>query len=162
VATPRRGIVALIAIAAVGWLAPLAMADEGPTLGAGDTAAVRGTSIRCVIPTHLIRCSSPAVTVTLSSAGKVEVMDGRRRLFPRSTSGVAPQHLRMGNAEGFFVGATKIFCHVYVTTSKTLSCYTSDPKGGLAGTYGFDLTDKAVVVFRFGNAQDRHTVNTFH
>ena len=88
-------------------------------------------------------------------------MRGRHRLFPRSTSAVDTQHLRIGNAEGFFVGATPMFCHVYVTTSRTLSCYTSDAKGGLAGTYGFDLTDKTVVVYRFGKVQDRHNISTF-
>jgi hypothetical protein len=42
-----------------------------------------------------------------------------------------------------------------------MSCNTSDAKGGLAGTYGFDLTDKAVVVFRYGKIQDRHDLSTF-
>ena len=154
-----RTVIAIAAAAAFA-VAPVAVGGEGVTLGANDTAAVSGTRITCTVQAYSIRCSSPRATATLSNVGKVVVVRGTHRLFPRTTSSVGTQHLRIGNAEGFFVGATPIFCHVYVTTAKTLSCYSSDPKGGLAGTYGFDLTEMSVVVFRFGKMQDRHDVRT--
>jgi hypothetical protein len=150
-----------IAAGAAVCLAAVAAADEGITLLAGDTAVVKGTSIGCTAQVDSIRCSSTSGTASLSKTGKVLVMRGTHRLFPRSTSSAGAQHLRLGNADGFFVGATPIVCHVYVAASKTMSCNTSDPKGGLAGTYGFDLTDKAIVVFRYGKMQDRHDLTTF-
>jgi len=150
-----------VAAGAAVWLASLAAADEGITLLAGDTAAVKGTSITCVAQLDAIRCSAPNGTASLSKTGKVVVTRGAHRLFPRSTSSAAAKHYSIGNLEGFFVSGTPIVCHVYVTDSKTMSCATQDAKGGLAGTYGFDLTDKAVVVFRYGKIQDRHDLATY-
>jgi hypothetical protein len=150
-----------IAAAAAVWLASVAAADEGLTLLSGDTAAVKGTSVRCVVQLDSIQCSAPSGTASLSKAGKVVVMRGAHRLYPRSTASVTGKHVSIGNNEGFFVSGTPIVCHVYISGLKTMSCGTNDPRGGLAGTYGFDLTDKAVVVFRYGKIQDRHDLTKF-
>lgn len=148
--------------AVIVWLVPLAAADEGITLLSGDTAAVKGTTVACTVQTDSVRCGSRSgLTASLSDSGKVQLTKGARRLFPRSVSSAHAKHLRVGVNEGFFVGAGLILCHVYVGTATTLSCYKSDAKGGIAGTYGFDMTDKTVVVFRFGKVQDRHDLQTF-
>jgi len=154
---------AVLGIAAASfWLAPLAAADEGITLLKGDTAAVKRTSIFCTVQAHSVRCGSRSgLAASLSDAGKVQVTEGAHRLFPRSVSSARARHLRVGVSDGFFVGSGLILCHVYVGTARTLSCYKSDAKGGIAGTYGFDITDKAVVVFRFGKTQARHDLATF-
>jgi hypothetical protein len=157
-----QNIIAVAVAAATCWLVPLAAADEGITLLNGDTAAVKRTTIFCTVQAHSIRCKSRSgLTAVLSDAGKVQVTKGTRRLFPRSVSSARARHLRVGVSDGFFVGTGLILCHVYVASARTLSCYKSDPKGGVAGTYGFDITDKAVVVFRFGKIQDRHDLETF-
>jgi hypothetical protein len=157
-----RSIIGISVTAAIVWLVPLAAADEGITLLNGDTAAVKGTTVACTVQTDSLRCGSRSgLTASLSDSGKVQLTKGARRLFPRSVSSARAKHLRVGVSDGFFVGAGLILCHVYVGTATTLSCYKSDPKGGIAGTYGFDMTDKAVVVFRFGKIQDRHDLQTF-
>jgi hypothetical protein len=151
-----------ISVTAIVWLVPLAAADEGITLLNGDTAAVKGTTIACTVQTDSLGCRSRSgLTASLSDSGKVQLTKGARRLFPRSVSSARAKHLRIGVSQGFFVGAGLILCHVYVATATTLSCYKSDAKGGIAGTYGFDMTDKAVVVFRFGKIQDRHDLQMF-
>ena len=160
----RRRIIAIALASASAWLVPLATADEGITLLTGDTAAVKGTTVACTVQAASIRCGSKSgPTASLTDSGKVQLAKGTHRLFPRSTASAHTRHLQVGNSEGFFVGsgAGLTFCHVYVGTAKTLSCYKSDAKGGIAGTYGFDMTDKAVVVFRFGKIQDRHDLQTF-
>jgi hypothetical protein len=157
-----RSIIGISVTAAIVWLAPLAAADEGITLLDGDTAAVKGTTVACTVQTDSLRCGSRSgLTASLSDSGKVQLTKGARRLFPRSVSSARAKHLRVGVSEGFFVGAGLILCHVYVGRATTLSCYKSDAKGGIAGTYGFDMTDKTVVVFRFGKIQDRHDLQTF-
>ena len=158
----RAGFIAAAVAAAIVWLVPPATADEGITLLAGDTAAVKGTTVACAVQPGSIRCGSKSgLSASLSDAGKVQLTKGARRLFPRSTSSARAKHLQVGNSEGFYAGSGGTFCHVYVGTAKTLSCYKSDAKGGIAGTYGFDLTDKGAVVFRFGKIQDRHDLQTF-
>jgi hypothetical protein len=157
-----KSIIGISLTAAILWLVPLAAADEGITLLNGDKAAVKGTTIACTVQKDSLRCGSRSgLTATLSDSGKVQLTKGARRLFPRSVSSARARHLRVGVTDGFFVGAGLILCHVYVGTATTLSCYKSDPKGGIAGTYGFDITDKTVVVFRFGKIQDRHDLQTF-
>jgi hypothetical protein len=157
-----RSIIGISVTAAIVWVVPLAAADEGITLLNGDTAAVKGTTIACTVQTDSLGCRSRSgLTASLSDSGKVQLTKGARRLFPRSVSSARAKHLRIGVSQGFFVGAGLILCHVYVATATTLSCYKSDAKGGIAGTYGFDMTDKAVVVFRFGKIQDRHDLQTF-
>lgn len=158
---PRWSHIIGIALA-VGSLVPLARADEGITLLNGDTAVVKGTTVACTVQGDSLRCESRSgLTASLSDSGRVQLTRGARRLFPRSVSSASAKHLRIGVDEGFFVGAGLILCHVYQATATTLSCYKSDAKGGIAGTYGFDMTDKAVVVFRFGRNQDRHDLQTF-
>jgi hypothetical protein len=105
--------------------------------------------------------SKSGLTASLSEVGKVKLTKGAHQLYPRSTSSAETRHLQVGVSDGFFVGSGLILCHVYVTTAKTLSCYKSDAKGGIAGTYGFDMNDRSVVVFRFGKIQDRHDLQTF-
>jgi hypothetical protein len=157
-----RSIIGISVTAAIVWLVPLAAADEGTTLLNGDTAAVKGTTVACTVQNDSLRCGSRiGLTASLSDSEKVQVTKGARRLFPRSISSARARHLRVGVSDGFFVGAGLILCHVYVGAATTLSCYKSDPKGGVAGTYGFDMTDKAVIVFRFGKIQDRHDLQTF-
>jgi hypothetical protein len=157
-----RTIVGITAATATCWLVPLAAADEGITLLKGDTAAVKRTSIFCTVQARSIRCDSRSgLAASVSDSGKVQVTKGAHRLFPRSVSSARVRHLQVGVSDGFFVGSGLILCHVYVGSGRTLSCYKSDAKGGVAGTYGFDITDKAVVVFRFGKAQDRHDLATF-
>jgi hypothetical protein len=155
----RRGVTGIVVAAAIASLPSAAVADEGITLLTGDTASVRGTSVTCVVQSTSIRCTTKAgLTATLSGTGKVQVTKGTRRLFPL---GARARHLRLGDSDGFFVGGGAGFCHVYTATARTLSCYASDAKGGLAGTYGFDISDKSVVVFKFGKIQDRHDLKTF-
>jgi hypothetical protein len=150
-----------VALVMIAWLVPLAAADEGITLLPGDTAAVKGTSVACTVQAAAIRCQSKSgLTATLSSTGKVQLTKGASRLFPRSTSSASARHLQVGVSDGFFAPGL-VLCHVYVSTAKTLSCYKSDAKGGIAGSYGFDMTDKDVVVFRFGKIQDRHDLQTY-
>jgi hypothetical protein len=158
----KRSLIGIAVLAAIFSLVPLATADEGITLLAGDTAAVRGTTVACTVQAASIQCvSKSGLTASLSSAGKVKLTKGAHQLFPRSISSVRARHLRLGVSDGFFVSPGLILCHVYVATARTLSCYQSDAKGGIAGTYGFDMTDKSVVVFRFGKIQDRHDLQTF-
>jgi hypothetical protein len=158
----QRSSIIGIVLAAMLFLVPLAAADEGITLLTGDTAAVKGTSVACTVQADSIRCQSKSgLTATLSGTGKVQVTKGARRIFPRSTSSARARHLQVGVSDGFFAGAGLLLCHVYVSTARTLSCYKSDAKGGIAGSYGFDMTDKDVVVFRFGKIQDRHDLQTY-
>jgi hypothetical protein len=156
----RRSVTGIAAVVAIA-LAPPAAADEGITLLNGDTAAVKGTSVACTVQSNSIRCSARSgLTATLSD-GKVQVTKGIRHLFPRSTSAAGARHLKVGDQQGFFAGDGMILCHVYTTTARTLSCYKSDAKGGIAGSYGFDISDTSVVVFKFGKIQDRHDLKTF-
>jgi hypothetical protein len=155
-------MIGVAVVAVIVWLAPLATADEGITLLAGDTAAVKGTTVACTVQLDSIRCvSKSGFTASLSDSGKVRLTKGAHQVFPRSTSSARARHLQVGVSDGFFVGGGLILCHVYVTTARTLSCYKSDAKGGIAGSYGFDMTDKDVVVFRFGKIQDRHDLQTY-
>ena len=125
-----KSIIGISLTAAIFWLVPLAAADEGITLLNGDKAAVKGTTIACTVQTDSLRCGSKSgLTASLSDSGKVQLSKGARPLFPRSVSSGRAKHLRVGVAQGFFVGAGLIFCHVYVGTATTLSCYKSDAKG---------------------------------
>src|SRR5262245_55760388 len=157
----RRIIIGIALAAMTVWLVPLAAADEGITLLAGDTAAMKGTSVACTVQAASIRCQSKSgLIATLSGTGKVELTKGARHLFPRSTSSARARHLQVGVRGGFFAPGL-VLCHLYVSTARTLSCYRSYAKGGIAGSYGFDITDKNVVVFRFGKIQDRHDLQTY-
>jgi hypothetical protein len=157
-----RSIFGIGVVAAIVWLVPLAAADEGITLLNGDSASVKGTTVACTVQADSITCvSKSGLTASLSDSGKVKLTKGAHQLFPRSTSSARARHLQVGVSQGFFVGSGLILCHVYVATAKTLSCYKSDAKGGIAGSYGFDMTDTNVVVFRFGKIQDRHDLQTY-
>ena len=43
----------------------------------------------------------------------------------------------------------------------TMTCSEIEPAGGLANTRGFDISDRSVVVFRYGTAHDRHDLKTY-
>jgi hypothetical protein len=133
-----------------------AAADEGINLLPRDTVAVKATAIACTVQTGAIRCVSGRLSATLAKDGKVHVAKGARTLFAAHS-----RHLRLGNLAGFDIGGTPIECHVYDDRARTMSCSTISASGGLPRSYGFDLTDRSVVVFRYGMAADRHVVKTF-
>ena len=66
----------------------------------------------------------------------------------------------VGANTGFLTANAPIYCHVYVAGVATMTCSEIEPAGGLANTRGFDISDRSVVVFRYGAAHDRHDLKT--
>jgi hypothetical protein len=151
-----RSVVAAVALLAV--LVPaLASADEAPPLLPGRTAAINGTHVGCRATSISVTCSKAGgLTATLVKAGKVHVAKGSRSLF------AAAPPMRLGTDGGFMIVNAPIYCHVYVAKGRTVTCSTIEPAGGLPNTYGFDMSDTSVVVFRYDAAHSRHELRTFH
>ena len=133
-----------------------ALADEGPTLLPGDGALVKRTHVDCTVTGTSVTCSkTDGLTATLVKAGKVHVTRGSRTLFAKH------RQLALGVNGGFSLAGAPIYCHVYAAPAPTISCSTIEPAGGLPKTYGFDMSDRTVVVFRYGTVHDRHDLRTF-
>jgi hypothetical protein len=149
---------AVAAAAFVALFTPaLAAADEAPTLLPGGTATIKGTHIACHTTSVSVTCSKPGgLTATLAKAGKVHVASGSRSLFAAGPS------MRLGVDDGFMTANAPIYCHVYVAQARTITCSTIVPAGGRPNTYGFDMSDRSVVVFRYDSAHARHELRTFH
>jgi hypothetical protein len=151
----RRAVAAAALVALV--LPALAAADEAPTLLPGGTALIKGTHVGCRATSVSVTCSKTgALTATLVKAGKVHVAKGSRSLF------AAGPVMRLGIDGGFMTANAPIYCHVYVAQSRTVTCSTIVPAGGRPNTYGFDMSDSSVVVFRYDSAHARHELRTFH
>jgi hypothetical protein len=151
-----RRVVAAAAL--VGLVVPaLAAADEAPTLLPGGTAVIKNTHVDCRVTSVSVTCSKAgALTATLVKAGKVHVAKGSRSLF------AAGPLMRLGLDDGFMTANAPIYCHVYAAPSRTVTCSTIVPAGGRPNTYGFDMSDSSVVVFRYDSAHVRHELRTFH
>jgi hypothetical protein len=147
----------IVVVAFLGCVAGAA-ADEGPTLLAGDSAVVLGTRIACLATATSVRCGKAGgLTATLSREGVVSVT---RRGVPVAPGG-RHTRLRLGINGGFFVATTPIYCHVYVQGSRVMTCSVATAKGGIPKSRGFDISDRSVVVFRYGVQDDRHPVRTY-
>ena len=134
----------------------MAAADEAPTLLPGDLAVVKRTQVSCTATGTTVTCAkSGGLTATLDKAGKVRVKKGLRTLFG------AHRRLSLALNGGFALAGANVYCHVYAAPALTITCSSIEPAGGLPRTYGFDMSDTAVVVFRFGTMHDRHDVKTF-
>jgi hypothetical protein len=142
----------------VALVAPaLAAADEAPTLLPGGTAVIKNTHVGCRVTSDSVTCSKPgALSATLAKAGKVHVAKGSRSLF------AAGPLMRLGLDDGFMTANAPIYCHVYAAPGRTVTCSTIVPAGGRPNTYGFDMSDSSVVVFRYDAAHVRHELRTFH
>ena len=136
-------------------------AAAGPPseLFTGDIATVDGTKIACTSKGDDIRCANAAgLAATLSKPGAVRVSKGAKVLLSRAPAGATGKRLRVGVNSGFAVPNAPIYCHVYVQGQlRTITCSEDEP-AGVPNTYGFDMTDRSVVVFRYGSAHERHGV----
>jgi hypothetical protein len=144
---------ALILLALAGALVPIAAADEAPTLFPGTTALVKGSPISCTTRGDDVRCTAGHLTATLSRAGKVGVL--------RSSSAAAGTHgkvVNLGLNGGFIVPNSAAYCHVYAAPAATMTCSLVRPKGGIPSTQGFDMSSRAVVVYRYDATSARHDV----
>src|SRR5262249_61936019 len=98
---------------------------------------------------------SGGLTATLVKGGKVHVLRGARTLFD------ACRRMTLGVNAGFVLAGAPTYCHAYAAPAATITCSTIEPAGGLPRTYGFDMSERTVVVFRYGTAHDRHDLQTF-
>ena len=133
--------------------APLALADEAPTLFPGDVASVNGTRISCVTSGTDVRCATGSLTATLTKGGKVSVLAG-----PRTSVAVRGKRMRLGLNGGFITPGSAAYCHVYAAPARTMTCSVIVPKGGIPNTQGFDMSSNTVLVFRYDAAHVRHDV----
>jgi hypothetical protein len=134
----------------------VALADEGPTLLPGEGALVKRTHVTCTVTGTSVTCTKTGgLTATLVKGGKVHVTQGSRKLFAKR------RQLPLGLDGGFSLAGAPIYCHVYAAPAPTITCSTIEPAGGLPRTYGFDMSDKSVVVFRYGMVHDRHDLRSF-
>jgi len=133
-----------------------ALADEAPTLLPGDLALVKHTQVSCAATGTSVTCSKTGgLSATLVQAGNVHVRKGSRTLF------AGHRRMALGVNGGFALAGANIYCHVYAAPAPTITCSSIEPAGGLAHTYGFDMSEKSVVVFRYGTMHDRHDLKTF-
>ena len=159
--TARRRMGRLLSTLALGVAvaaaaAVVAGAGEFPTLPAGGEAVVTGTHVSCSVTATTVLCKKVGgLTATLGKAGTVRVTRGSRTLF----STVKPRQLHVNG--GFVLDSGDIYCHVYVAGARTLTCSLVYGGGGPPRTYGFDISDRSVVVFRYNTAGNRHTIKTF-
>ena len=90
--------------------------------------------------------------------GRGPRVEGRKGLALARAGGATGKRLRVGVNSGFAVPNAPIYCHVYVQGQlRTITCSEDEP-AGVPKTYGFDMTDRLVVVFRYGSAHERHDV----
>ena len=148
----RRGWAILLTISALVVAAP-ASADEIPALLPGASVAMKGTHVTCVAAATSVKCfRAGGLAATLTKAGKVSVT--------KSSQGPSTGK-KLGVNAGFGTANAPIYCHVYVAGGPTMTCSEIEPAGGLANTRGFDISDRSVVVFRYGTAHDRHDIKTY-
>jgi hypothetical protein len=147
----------LAAGAATLVLSTAAGAAEVPTLPPGRTATMAGTHVRCMAIGASVICSKVGgLTATILQTGSVHVTRGPGRGFPATKPRVLHNH------DGFVVSGTEgvgLYCHVYVAGKTTMSCSLDDPSL-VHNSYGFDMTDSSVVVFRYDRAMNRHDLKT--
>jgi hypothetical protein len=150
-----RRLAFLTIVLALGFPAT-APADEAPTLFPGDLAVVKHTRVSCTATGTTVTCSKTGgLSATLVQAGTVHVRKGSRTLF------AGHRRMALGVNGGFALAGANIYCHVYAAPAPTITCSSIEPAGGLPKTHGFDMSDKTVVVFRYGTMHDRHDVKTF-
>lgn len=147
-----------LGVAVAGAAAGVAGASEFPTLPPGGEAVVTGTHVSCSVTATTVLCKKVGgLRATLGKAGTVRVTRGSRTLF----STVTPRPLHVNG--GFVLLVSQdIYCHVYVAGARTLTCsLLSHGGGGAPKTYGFDISDRSVIVFRYDTSGRRHTSRTF-
>ena len=147
---------AVLLVLAAAVAAPLAAADEFPTLFPGTTALVKGTPISCTTRGTDVRCTAGHLTATLSKAGKVSVLRGSG-----SPSSAGGKSMRLGVNGGFLLAGASIYCHVYAAPAATMTCSSIVPAGGIPNTQGFDMSSRAVVVFKYDATHARHDVSHY-
>ena len=154
-----RGI--LISLLAAGVVCPLGAAGEGTVYFPGDTVSVKGTTVSCAVAATSVTCSKQGgLSAKLDTKGRVQVTKGSTTLFARSASSASGHHILDTN--GSFAADTFLFCHVYIQGGRTTSCYEEPtPQGGEKGSFGFDMSNARVDVFRFPQTGVFQTTKTF-
>ena len=142
--------VALVLLSAAG-------AAEVPTLQPGRSAIVSGTHVRCRATETSVTCKKVGgLTATILQTGVVHVTRRTGTLFP------ATKPRALHNNDGFDVVGTQgvgLYCHVYIASKPTMNSPTHDPSL-VHNSYGFDMTDRSEVVFRYDKAGSRHDLKT--
>jgi hypothetical protein len=147
----RSFLLALVLAVAVPGVA---LADEIPSLLPGASAAIKGTHVSCIAAATSVTCAKAGgLSATLVKAGTV-------RVTKASPTKSAPGR-QLGVNGGFLLANANIYCHVYVAAQlPTITCSSVTPAGGVPNTHGFDMSDRSVVVFRYGSMHDRHDPKT--
>jgi hypothetical protein len=146
-----RLLAAMLALA--GALTPVAAAAEAPTLFPGTTALVKGTPISCTTDGANVRCKTGNLVASLSRAGNVGVLRGSG-----AAAGMPGKVMHLGLNGGFIAPNSAAYCHVYAAPAPTMTCSLVRPKGGIPSTQGFDMSSRAVVVYRYDATHARHDV----
>ena len=154
---PLTRLLPLLAAGVALVLSSAAGAAEVPTLQPGRSAIMSGTHVRCRATETSVTCKKVGgLTATILQTGVVHVTRRTGTLFPATKPRV------LHNNDGFDVVGTQgvgLYCHVYIASKPTMSCSLNDPSL-VHNSYGFDMTDRSVVVFRYDKAGIRHNVKT--
>ena len=147
----RSFLLALVLAAAVPGVA---LAAEIPLLLPGASAVIKGTHVSCIATATSVTCTKVGgLSATLVKAGTVRVT--------KATPTKSSPGRQLGTDGGFLLANAPIYCHVYVVAQlPTITCSSVTAAGGVPNTHGFDMSDRSVVVFRYGSMHDRQDPKT--